>query len=257
VLFKWELHYEEHHSGLAHVDCLPNKEATTAGKSLLKILAAPVIAEILQSDNHGEFTAKCLEQIEKYYPTIHIVKGRPRHPQSQGCIKQGNGPFKEALDVWISQNPGESWAEVVAFVVDGQISRGPSWQRGGKSLYEIYYGKHTTSCANYTLNKKIKMQAKSEYGLKAIQKLMEQVIGKKNPSAMINTDDISMLVEQADNILNKVQKKLFCWWSNLQQQYESDLGSWNTDSIRKFQLTPQSVMSKSDIWIPYTNFIRK
>jgi hypothetical protein len=104
-------------SGFAHVDCLANKEAFTVGKSLIKILATAVIPEILQSNNGGEFTARCIELIERHYPTIHIVKGHPRHPQSQGCIEQGNGPFKEALDVWISQNPGVSWAEVGAYVV--------------------------------------------------------------------------------------------------------------------------------------------
>ncbi len=123
--FKWVLHYVDHHSGFAHVDCLPNKEAITVGKSLLNILATAVIPEILQSDNGGEFTAWCIEQIERHYPTIHIVNGHLKFPQSQGCIEQGNGPFKEALDVWISQNPGGSWAEVGAFVVNGQINGRP------------------------------------------------------------------------------------------------------------------------------------
>jgi hypothetical protein len=125
------------YSGFAHVDCLPHKEAITVGKSLLKILATAVIPEILQSDDGGEFTAQCIEQIERHYPTIHIVKSHPRHPESQGCVEQGNSPFKEALDVWISQNPGTSWAKVGAFVANGQINGGPSRQIGGKSPYEI------------------------------------------------------------------------------------------------------------------------
>jgi hypothetical protein len=64
--------------------------------------------------------------------------------------------------VWISQNSGESWADVGVFVVNGQLNGRLSQQRGGKNPYEIYYGKHTTSCANYILNKEIAMQAKSE-----------------------------------------------------------------------------------------------
>jgi hypothetical protein len=135
--FKWVLCYVDHHSRFAHVDCLPHKEAITVGKSLLKILATAVIPEILQSDDGGEFTAQCIEQIERHYPTIHIVKSHPRHPESQGCVEQGNSPFKEALDVWISQNPGTSWAKVGAFVANGQINGGPSRQIGGKSPYEI------------------------------------------------------------------------------------------------------------------------
>jgi hypothetical protein len=164
--FKWVLRYVDHHSGFAHVDCYRTRRPS------------------------------------RHYPTIHIVKGCLRHPQSQGCVERGNDPFKEGLDVWISQNPGVSWAEVGAFVVNGQINGRPSWQRGGKCPYEIYYGKHTTSCANYILNKEIIMQAKSEYGLKGIQQLMEQV-GKMNPYVMINTGDITMLVEQVDNLFDE------------------------------------------------------
>jgi hypothetical protein len=52
--FKWVLHYVDHHSGFAHVDCLSNKEAITV---LLKILATAVIPEILHSDNGDKFTA--------------------------------------------------------------------------------------------------------------------------------------------------------------------------------------------------------
>jgi hypothetical protein len=205
--FKWVLRYVDHHSGFAHVDCLPNKEAFTVGKSLIKILATAVIPDILQSDNGGEFTARCIEQIERHYPTIHIVKGRPRHPQSQGCVERGNGPFKEALDVWISQNPGVSWAEVGAYVVNGQINGRPSRQKGGRSPYEIYYGKQTTAPANFILSKEITMQAKSEYGLKGIQRLMEEV-GKMNQHAMINTGDITVLVQKADNLFNEEEQKL-------------------------------------------------
>ncbi len=161
------------------------------GKLLIKILATAVIPEILQSDNGGEFTARCIELMERHYPTIHIVKGHPRHPQSQGCVERGNGPFKEALDVWISQNPSVSWAEVRAYVVNAQINDRSLRQKGGKSPYEIYYGKQTTSSMNSILTMEITMQAKTEYGLKGIQWLMEQV-GKMNPDVMINTGDITI-----------------------------------------------------------------
>jgi hypothetical protein len=48
------------------------------GKLLIKILATAVIPEILQSDNGGKFTARCIELMERHYPTIHIAKGHPR-----------------------------------------------------------------------------------------------------------------------------------------------------------------------------------
>jgi hypothetical protein len=50
------------------------------------------------------------------------------------------------------------------------------------------------------------MQAKSEYGLKAIQQLMEEV-GKMNQHAMINTGDITVLAQKADNLFNEEEQK--------------------------------------------------
>jgi hypothetical protein len=49
------------------------------------------------------------------------------------------------------------------------------------------------------------MQAKSEYGMKGIQWLMEQV-GKMNPDVMINTRDITRLVEWADNLFDEEEQ---------------------------------------------------
>ncbi len=52
--YNWVLQYVDHHSGFAHVGCLPNKKATTVGKSLLTILSTAVTPETLQSDNGGD-----------------------------------------------------------------------------------------------------------------------------------------------------------------------------------------------------------
>ena len=59
---------------------------------------------ILQSDNGGEFLGECIDVIKKWFPDIQLVKGRARHPQSQGCIERGNVPFKEALTKWLEEN---------------------------------------------------------------------------------------------------------------------------------------------------------
>jgi hypothetical protein len=113
-----------------------------------------VIPEILQSDG-GEFTARCITQ-------QFTVQGCPRHPQSQGSIERGNGPFKEALDVWISQNVEQCWPEVGAYVVNRQFNGRPSWQIGGKSPYLI-----------------------------------------KHAQRDITTDDIKILVRQADDVFEQ------------------------------------------------------
>jgi hypothetical protein len=205
--YKWVLRYVDHHSGFAHVASLPNKEAKTVGKALVKILATAVLPEILHTDNGGEFTGKCIEKIKKHYPTIHIVKGRPRHPQSQGCVERGNSAFKEALEVWKSENPTKSWAELGVYVVNGKINGRPSRQKGGLSPYEIYYGKHTTASSNYILNQDLIKQAQSEYGLSAIHQLMD-LVSKKNPNAVIDLQDIATLVEETDKLCDEEEKSM-------------------------------------------------
>jgi hypothetical protein len=90
------------------VACLPNKEAVTCGNALIPMLATAVMAEKLHTDNGGEFTDKFISIIKEHWPAVHIVKGRTRHPQSQGCVYRGNAAFKEALESWCTQNPNKS-----------------------------------------------------------------------------------------------------------------------------------------------------
>jgi hypothetical protein len=49
--YKVVLRYVGHHSGFAHIASLPNKQAKTGGKALVKILATAVMPEILHTDN--------------------------------------------------------------------------------------------------------------------------------------------------------------------------------------------------------------
>ncbi len=100
--------------------------------------------EILHSDNGTEFLGKCISLIKKYYKTIRIVKGRPYHPQSQGSVERGNGPFKEALYKWIAdpENEKEHWAKVGIYVVNAKINGRQSRFKNKKSPYEIYLWKN-------------------------------------------------------------------------------------------------------------------
>ncbi len=78
---------------------------------------------------------------------------------------------------------GQNWSIVGAYVVIGQLNGRPPQQRDGESPYKICYGKHTKAAANYILNHDLIKYAQSEYGLKAIQLIMDAV-SKKNPNAV-------------------------------------------------------------------------
>ncbi len=95
--YEYILRYVDHFSGFSHVAPLKSMRSQPIGMKLLEILSCSIIPEILQSDNGSEFLGDCIAILKKYYPGINIVKGRPRHPQSQGKIERGHAAFKKCI----------------------------------------------------------------------------------------------------------------------------------------------------------------
>ena len=55
---------------------------------------------ILHSDNGREFVNEIVSDVTKSWPgKVTIVNGRPRHPQSQGLVEQGNSTVEKMLGV--------------------------------------------------------------------------------------------------------------------------------------------------------------
>ena len=85
--YNWILCYRDHLSGYSRVAPLFSKESIEVGLEVLKIMSSTVIPDILQSDNGGEFLGKCIAMVNDHLPEVNIVRGRARHPQSQGGIE--------------------------------------------------------------------------------------------------------------------------------------------------------------------------
>ncbi len=103
-----------------------------------------------------------------YYDYIHIVKGHPYHPHSQGKIERGHASFKEALQKWMEKH-GENWL-LGAYVVNGQINQRTQFNRGDKfSPYNFYFGKQGTDTKNNVFGEVAQQYAKTEYGVLAAQ----------------------------------------------------------------------------------------
>jgi hypothetical protein len=67
--------------------------------------------------------------MKKRYSYISIVKGRPRHPQSQGYVGHGNAPIKEALSRWMEENGTDDWT-MSAYIVNNKIKECATEARG-------------------------------------------------------------------------------------------------------------------------------
>ena len=50
-----------------------------------------------QSDNGLEFVATVISELVKSWPGTKIIRGRPRHPQSQGGVERGNQDLEDKL----------------------------------------------------------------------------------------------------------------------------------------------------------------
>jgi len=70
-------------------------------RELFFVFAPP---HLLHSDNGREFVASVIIKLKKLFPDLLFVRGRPRHPQSQGCIERANGVLCDALGKWMSRN---------------------------------------------------------------------------------------------------------------------------------------------------------
>ena len=200
--YKWILRYHDHHSGFAHVGVLHTKTAKECGKELIKILSTAIVPEVLQSDNGGEFLGDCIRLINANFPGVHVVKGRARHPQSQGGVERGNAPFKEALQKWMQGN-GKDWT-VGVFMVNAAINQCTSRVKGEYSPYSIYYGQKLHSPCTFAMGETAKI-ADTEYGIQVAKKLLQK-IKKMEPEPSISTDDLEDAMAQGDELFFKEEK---------------------------------------------------
>ncbi len=76
------------------------------------------------------------------------------------------------------ENPEAGWPLVGIYVVNAQINTRPTDNKATRSAYEIYYGKQTAATASYILDTELLKQAKTEYGLTAVEQVMELVAHK-------------------------------------------------------------------------------
>ncbi|XP_070209682.1 KRAB-A domain-containing protein 2-like [Littorina saxatilis] len=63
-----------------------------------------------------EFTAGVIQEVCNMWPGTVMIHGRPRHPQTQGCVERGNGDLQLKLGKWMDEH-GTDWSRGLKFVV--------------------------------------------------------------------------------------------------------------------------------------------
>ena len=135
--YKWILHARDHFTKYSWAYPLTSKRADEVAEKLTEIFCSFGPAKILQSDNGKEFAAKVINEIANMWPGLVIIHGRPRHPQSQGCVERGNGDLQVKLGKWVDEN-GEQWSKGLKFVVHA-INTSTA-KATGKTPYELVFG---------------------------------------------------------------------------------------------------------------------
>ena len=89
---------------------------------------------VLQSDNGREFANKIIQNLADMWPGMKLVRGKPRHSQSQGS----NQDVWDMLVAWMSDNNTKAWSEGLRFI---QSKKNRALHSGIKTTpYEAMFG---------------------------------------------------------------------------------------------------------------------
>ena len=73
------------------------------------------------------------------FPGCTLVRGKPRHSQSQGSVERANQDVDKFLACWMKENNTAQWAKGLPFV---QLQKNTTYHRGiHQTPYEALFGK--------------------------------------------------------------------------------------------------------------------
>ena len=96
---------------------LKRKSAEEVCEKLLDIFCDSGPPHILHSDNGKEFSNNLLfTTLATKWPTIKIVHGKSRHPESQGAVERANRDIKDCLFGMMHDNNDHCWVKYLRWV---------------------------------------------------------------------------------------------------------------------------------------------
>ncbi|XP_071103366.1 uncharacterized protein [Haliotis cracherodii] len=95
------------------------------------------------------------------WPSLVIVHGKPRHPQSQGSVERANCDIKDILVAWLGDNDTSDWTVGLKFV---QFQKNSSLHSGIKTspCAALFGSDARTGLASSTLPQEVLQQLQSE-----------------------------------------------------------------------------------------------
>jgi hypothetical protein len=136
--FKWILHYQDHALKFSVLRALVSKEASTVANELFMIFCLIGAPLILHTDNGKEFTASVILALQVLWPSMQLINGRARHPQSQGSVERGNQDVEKMIFAWMGEHTSPRWS-IGIHVVESQ--KNGRFHEGIKAIpYKLMFG---------------------------------------------------------------------------------------------------------------------
>lgn len=147
TIYNWILNCIDHFSKYCWAYPLKNKSANDVAVKLRVLFFTFGPPKILHSDNGREFVANVITELKILFPEMVFIRGRPRHPQSQGCIERANAVLCDALGKWMNTNNSNHWSEGLLPVVYGINTRRSSVTKS--SPYHVMFGQAPRSDSDF------------------------------------------------------------------------------------------------------------
>ncbi|CAF1680811.1 unnamed protein product [Rotaria magnacalcarata] len=147
LVYLWILNCIDRFSKFSWAYPLKNKSAIEVAMKLRELFFVFGPSRILHSDNGREFVASVITDLKNLFPDLVFIHGRPRHPQSQGCIERANGVLCDALGKWMDGNSSSSWSSGLLPVTYGINTRQSSVTK--TTPYALMFGQAPRSESDF------------------------------------------------------------------------------------------------------------
>jgi hypothetical protein len=181
--------------------------------------------------------------INREFPHIHVVKGKPRKPTTQGSVKVLHKAFKKALTVWCNETGSQDWV-YVSYIVQNKVNQRPMRSRGNISPHTLYYG-HPPANSYSTILGQAYGKAETEFGLHLAKKVLGQV-NAHLPNALVTQDHLVEIIQLGDHVWDVCAKEEKTPMESEQMLYSTLLTVMKEDFGITLELTPTFMLMEEE-----------
>ena len=144
--YKWILHIKDHFTKFSRLYPLHSKCASGVADKIMLFIQHYGSPDICQADNGKEFKGALLILLKR--TGTKIINGRPRQPQTQGLVEQGNSVVKDKLRKWKQHSGSSQWHNGLFDIVrqiNAQTHTSLPW---GWNPYFAFFNRHPRPLKN-------------------------------------------------------------------------------------------------------------